>query len=166
MHALLIFLVLIVLIASYVYRHRAKSQIRKARELAARADHLADATLIKHLPTLIEKASPYIAYNDYGVLTIDPTFDGEIRYFVQRIILEDPGYVKAVQDLIKLDPTGQTRLLLSGPQISASAERTTAQHSGCVAEPFALMTDWRLGGPHPLASAILFGIMRALRPPA
>jgi hypothetical protein len=53
------------------------------------------------------------------VLTISPEFDGEIRYFVERVVLSDPAYLRAAQDVINIDANARGRLLDS----SAALER-------------------------------------------
>jgi hypothetical protein len=64
----------------------------------------------RHVPTLVEKARPHIRRDDYGVLTIGPEFDGEIRYVVERVIFADPGYLNAAAQTMKIDPDARARL--------------------------------------------------------
>jgi hypothetical protein len=90
----------------------ARSQAR-ANELATRPADIAVELMAKHLPTLVEKAAPYIKHDDYGILTIGPEFDGEIRYFFERVILADPAYIRASRGAMSVDPDARERLFES-----------------------------------------------------
>lgn len=58
----------------------------------------------------IEKAIPHVKRDHYGVPTLRAEFDGEIRYFIERVILADPGYLGAADEVIEMDPDARGRL--------------------------------------------------------
>jgi hypothetical protein len=127
--ALLLLVMLVMLVASYGYRRkaarRAAERWSREKELLSRLGDLTDEILARHIPTLLEKATPHIAYDDYDTLVIGPEFDREIRYFVQRIILEDPAHVKAVQAIVNVDPAARTLLLSEQPAALERAVRNS-----------------------------------------
>jgi hypothetical protein len=120
--AFTLFLLLLLLVALVVQSRRrqaVRAQLRQDAEFAARRQEalhtrpadLAVEILGRHMPTLLAKAEPHIARDAYGVLTISPEFDGEIRYFVERVVLSDPAYLRAAQDVINIDANARGRLL-------------------------------------------------------
>jgi len=126
----LLFFVVLALIVVVVQRRRrraAQAELRGNADFASRRQEalhtrpadLAVEILGRHMPTLLAKAEPHIAQDAYGVLTISPEFDGEIRYFVERVVLSDPAYLRAAQDVINIDANARGRLLDS----SAALER-------------------------------------------
>ena len=42
-----------------------------------------------------------------------PEIDGEIRYFVERVILTDPSYLRAAKEAMEIDPDARSRLFES-----------------------------------------------------
>jgi hypothetical protein len=113
--ALLIF----ALIVGSNRRRAIKYQIQNLRERQSITDRPADilvSILMRHIPALVAKATPYIRRDAYGVLTVGPEFDGEIRYFVDRVILADPAYVRSSVAAIRIDPDARARLFDS-PQV-------------------------------------------------
>jgi hypothetical protein len=92
-------------------------QIRKqtlyAEETLDRPADLAIELLTQHMPTLVKKAAPHIKRDDYGVLTLAPEFDGEVHYFVERVILTDPSYLRAAKEAMEIDPKARSRLFES-----------------------------------------------------
>jgi hypothetical protein len=62
---------------------------------------------------LVEKAAPCVKRDRYGVLTLGAEFDGEIRYFIERLMLADPGYHRAANAAMKIDPDALDRLFRS-----------------------------------------------------
>ena len=92
-------------------REDAKFAARRQETLHTRPADLAVEILGRHMPTLLAKAEPHIVQDAYGVLTISPEFDGEIRYFVERVVLSDPAYLRAAQDVINIDANARERLL-------------------------------------------------------
>src|SRR5882724_2674884 len=98
---LLLGLIIVFIVAYNARRRAAKLRLRatefqagisKIMEIKGRPADIAIEILTRHLRTLVEKASPYIKRDDYGVLAIGSEFDSEIRYFVDRMILSDVAY--------------------------------------------------------------------------
>jgi hypothetical protein len=46
---------------------------------------------------------------------LSPEFDGEIRYFIEQVILADADYLRAVRAGMAIDPTARERLLGPAP---------------------------------------------------
>jgi hypothetical protein len=105
--------------ARALQRQRTTEFENRAKELVTRPADIAVQIVSKHIPTLVDKAKPYVGRDAYGVLTISPDFDGEIRYFVERVILADPAYMRAARAAIDVDADARARLLDS----SATIER-------------------------------------------
>jgi hypothetical protein len=82
-------------------------------ETLARPADIAVELLTQHIPTLVKKAAPHFKRDDYGVLNLAPEFDGEIRYFVERVILTDPSYLRAAKEAMEIDPDARSRLFES-----------------------------------------------------
>lgn len=116
--------VIVVLVIAYSSRRRAagsragpvrnKAQFASyAKETLDRPADIAVGLLTEHMPTLVAKATPHIKRDGYGVLTLAPEFDGEIRYFIERVILTDPSYLRAANQAMKIDPDARSRLFAS-----------------------------------------------------
>lgn len=90
-----------------------RKQALHAEETLKRPADIAVELLTRHLPTLVEKSARHIKHDDYGVLNLAPEFDGEIRYFVERVILTDPSYLRAAKEAMEIDPDARSRLFES-----------------------------------------------------
>jgi len=112
--------VIVVLVIAYSSRRRAAGSVRNkaqfasyAKETLDRPADIAVGLLTEHMPTLVAKATPHIKRDGYGVLTLAPEFDGEIRYFIERVMLTDPSYLRAANEAMKIDPDARSRLFAS-----------------------------------------------------
>jgi hypothetical protein len=90
-----------------------RKQALYAEETLKRPADIAVELLTQHLPTLVEKSAPHIKRDDYGVMNLAPEFDGEIRYFVERVILTDSSYLRAAKEAMEIDPDARSRLFES-----------------------------------------------------
>jgi DNA-binding winged helix-turn-helix (wHTH) protein len=103
----------LVVVASFSWIPANRLNSSYAKEALDRPADIAVGLLTQHMPTLVEKAAPHIKRDDYGVLTLAPEFDGEIRYFVERVILTDPSYLGAANKAMAIDPDARSRLFES-----------------------------------------------------
>lgn len=117
----IVVVVIVVLIVAYNSRRRTAEmraeQVRRnaqldsyAEEMLERPADVAVKILTEHMPTLVEKAATHVKRDEYDVVTLGPEFDGEIRYFVDRVILADPNYLSAANEAMKIDPDARARL--------------------------------------------------------
>jgi hypothetical protein len=121
-------------------RHAAASlfetqQQQAKRSIEATLSRPADISvtlLARHLPALVEKAQPFIR-RDYGTVGLSPEFDGEIRYFIEQVILADLDYLRAVRAAMAIDPTARERLL--GPAPSQIVQIIRSTISAAIADP-------------------------------
>ena len=84
------------------------------------------------MPELLAKAQPFIR-QDYGTVGLTPEFDGEIRYFIEQVILADPDYIRAARAAMAIDRTAQARLL--GPAPSQIVQIVRSTIAAAIAEP-------------------------------
>jgi hypothetical protein len=84
------------------------------------------------MPELVAKAQPFVRH-DYGTVGLSPEFDGEVRYFIEQVILADPDYMRAARAAMAIDPTAHARLL--GPAPSQLVQIVRSSIAGAIAEP-------------------------------
>jgi len=124
----LVLLVIAGLAAPFVYRWRDQQRIKTT--LSRPAD-ITVTLLARHLPALVAKAQPFIR-QDYGTVGLSPEFDGEIRYFIEQVILADPDYMRAARAAMAIDPTAQARLL--GPAPAQLVQLVKSTIAGAIAD--------------------------------
>jgi hypothetical protein len=105
---------------------------RRVEATLNRPGDITGTLLARHLPALVAKAQTFIR-QDYGTVGLSPEFDGEIRYFIEQVILADPDYMRAARAAMAIDPTAQTRLL--GPAPSQIVQMVRGAIAGAIVDP-------------------------------
>jgi hypothetical protein len=126
---------LVVAILGGVWWIRRTEQQRKQQRIEAtliRPVDISITLLARHLPALVAKAQPFIR-RDYGTVGLSPEFDGEIRYFIEQVILADRDYMRAALAAVAIDPTAEARLL--GPAPSRIVQMVRGAIAGAIADP-------------------------------
>jgi hypothetical protein len=86
----LVLLVIAGVVSPFIYRRRDQQRIETT--LSRPAD-ITVTLLARNMPALVAKAQPFVR-QDYGGVGLSPEFDGEIRYFIEQVILADPDYIR------------------------------------------------------------------------